>query len=507
MIERRILLLNAAGLRALRWQREGVRFEASFAAEQAGLDAFQAYLQEHSHALYYLLADLASETFEIQPLPPVRGTDRLALLKRKQEQLFADTALSLALSLGRESGGRRDERILFAAFTQPAQFEPWLHRLRSNQVRLVGIYSLPFVSHCLLPRTRENENLVLTTLSAAGLRQTHFDAGQPQFSRLTPLPAAAGAAELARLIDRETAHLCGYLAHQQLIARNSALRVLIVAQPTLHRAIAPLFQTPPLVHYEFFDLHAAAGQWENPIAAEASFADFPLAHALASRPSAAQFAPRSERHHYRLWQIKRVLRAGALALVCTGALFCAHQLFRARALADEAAQLALQSQREQAEYAALVASMPDAPLPSADLRALMKRWQALRQHSPPPEQALNEISAALADLPQIELQRLTWRLAHGADGGGAKANAAESLEKFVVVEIEAELPAALAQDRRGQQVLMEGFAEKLRQQRKSEVRIDRQPFDLESGKALHSNAERERGADKPRFALRYIVEI
>ena len=145
MAAKRILLSDGAALVAHLWRAGRLKVEGEFSNEPAGLEALAAYLRKHRSSVYYLLADIAEEGFQLEDLPYVQGGDRDSLLQRRLGQYFYNTPLSLAMSLGRAKEGRRDEKILFAALTRAESFAPWLDTLRESEAILAGVFSVPLV--------------------------------------------------------------------------------------------------------------------------------------------------------------------------------------------------------------------------------------------------------------------------------------------------------------------------------------------------------------------------
>ena len=96
MASRRLLFLDASSLTAYHWQLAGPRQEARFPATAEGIEAFAEYLGQHTGSLFYLLADVAEEGFQIDEIPHVQGRDRQAIIRRKLAQFFYGSPLVLA---------------------------------------------------------------------------------------------------------------------------------------------------------------------------------------------------------------------------------------------------------------------------------------------------------------------------------------------------------------------------------------------------------------------------
>ena len=221
MPQRRVLFFDNSRLTAYRVHGGAVLHEASFAADEAGLAAFGDYLQQHRPSLFLILADVAEESFQTEDIPYSTGKDRQAILQRKLAQHFYGTPYALAQSQGRLKSGRRDERMLLMALTQPQHLEPWIGVLLRNKAILAGIHSLPQTIAGVLP-AKPSGQLLLLTLTHAGLRQTFFEDGQMRFSRLTPLiHDATDASAIAAASEAVKMHQ--YLASQRLIERDKPL--------------------------------------------------------------------------------------------------------------------------------------------------------------------------------------------------------------------------------------------------------------------------------------------
>src|SRR3990172_3772495 len=154
MAQRRLLYLTVQQLRAYGWKAGNLVADGSFEAGDQGVTEFTRYVAGSPKSLYYVVADVADEDFFQENIPYVRGKDRRTLLGRKIAQRYRDTSLALALSLGMEKGARREERILFSSFTNTQPFQPWLAAPKSNEARLVGVYSLALIAPLVAKRLK-----------------------------------------------------------------------------------------------------------------------------------------------------------------------------------------------------------------------------------------------------------------------------------------------------------------------------------------------------------------
>lgn len=224
MAQRCILYLNERGLTPL------TETPALFPATPEGHASFGSWLTHlPGHHPLYLLADLPGESFQLERLPPVRGKDRHQLLNRRLHSHFPNTPFRDALSLGRETEGRRDERLLLAALTQPEDLDPWLDTIERSAHRLEGIGSLPLLVPLLCrPLGIPDTPHLIAQITPAGLRITCLVHQQLHYSRLLPLDPSARLPMVEERLHEETARIQQHLLKQQLLGRADSTTVMLL---------------------------------------------------------------------------------------------------------------------------------------------------------------------------------------------------------------------------------------------------------------------------------------
>lgn len=514
MPQRRVLFLDNSRLAAYRVQRGEVLHEASFAADEAGLAAFGAYLTEHRRSLFMLLADTTEESYQTEDIPHTTGKDRQAIIRRKLAQHFYGTPYAVALSQGRLKSGRRDERLLLMALTQPQHLEPWLAEFRRSRAILTGIYALSQTVGGLLP-AKPPAQVLLLTLSHAGLRQTFFDTGRMRFSRLTPLiHDATDAAAFAAASEAIKMHQ--YLASQRLIERDQPLTTLILAHPSDVPAIRVHCQNNASLRFEILDLPECARRagLRSPLAS--SQADALFCHLLVKQPPAEQFAPAEERTYYRLWQARFGLRLASVLILAGGMLFAVNQGLDILALRDDAEQARFQARLDQERYAAMLKALPRIPISPDDLRLLIDRYDQLALRAQGPGPLLAQISRSLDVFTAIGIDRVEWSVVEQMPSTPADSPAYAGGKALTVppqlpgphaqADVFARLPLAMVGDQRGQLALVADFMKHLSAQPGTLVILIQPPLDTQSGKTLKSGDERGT-PEAPRFVFRVIRKL
>lgn len=516
MAAKRILLLNGSLLTAHYWSGGHIKVEGEFTHEPVGLEAFATYLRKHRSSLFYLLADIAEEGFQLEDLPYVQGGDREALLQRRLSQYYYNTPLAVAASLGRAPAGRRDEKLLFAALTRIETFTPWLDTLRDAEAILAGVYSVPLVlAECAPQLLAESGPVLFVSLTRGGVRQSFFDSGKLHFSRLSQL-ATRSLDEIGRTSANDSAKIFQYLVAQRQVPPGAALRTVVLAHVEQIPALKDFCRDTGELQFEFIDLAATARQQGLKDIPADSNADKLFIHCLATKTPAQQFAPASETRFHKLWQVRTALTSTAWIVLAGCLLFVAKTGFNIYDLGDTTEATKALTATNTLRYSTILEGLPKISISPDNLRALTGRVEALQKRAPEMEPLLTHLSLALNDSPRIELTHLTWKIVNRLDAGqkgsadakriGAAqptASASAGAESWVAIEIQARLPLGMVSDQRAQIELIEGFAARLRDPQ-TEVQILARPFDIESDKSLRSASESTDAqlADAPKFALR-----
>lgn len=506
MLQCRLLHVDVTGVSAHHWRPGRLRNEGFFRSSESGAAEFQRYLRQHARSVFYLLADMAEEGFQFDTVPFVRGGDRQVLIRRKLGQLYYGTPLVAGLPLGRETTGRRDERILFAALTRLPLIEPWLATIRQCETQLAGVYSVPLLAPVLAKRMKlAAPQCLLVTVGRAGIRQTFLDNRRLRFSRLSPL-VAGSAIETARACTAETSRLYKYLAGQRLVPSNAQLPVLVLADAHHYHALATTCADSEELEFHFPEFETARQQCGLRDYAEIPAADALFLHLLAQDPPAEQFAPAPLRHTFRLWQIRFGLTSvGALTLLgCL--LFASHDFYDAYELRQQAEDLRIRAEADNRQYTAIVKGYPAMPTSLENLRSLTMRFSALEARAALPQALLARISRAMDATPGVEIERIDWALSTSAEGtpqeSGSAGAASAGRPMYATAAISGTLPRANPEDQRALIETVNGFADELRLDTGLKVAVLRQPLDVGSANTLRSGGEDLARQEAPRFQIR-----
>ena len=167
MADKLLIGISAPVVTAAHWRGGRIAECLTFANDEGGQPDFKEYLARLADLPAYIMVDAVEEDYRFETLPHASGTDRAQLVARKLKQHYRNTPYVGAWLQGREKEKRRDDRYLFAAFTNPDILIDWLRIINGQELPLAGVYLLAMVTQGLLQRLQihlADGNAVLTQL-------------------------------------------------------------------------------------------------------------------------------------------------------------------------------------------------------------------------------------------------------------------------------------------------------------------------------------------------------
>ena len=421
---KRLLYLTASRLTAYSLSRHKLVADAVFERSDQGIAAFSTYLAG-SRNLYYLVVDVVEEDYHQDTIPYLGRKDRRQVLARKLAQRYRDTSLTLSLSLGYDKGERRNEKVLYASFSNTQQFQPWLAALEQSEARLAGVYSTALLAPSLLKGAGlKSPRCLLVSVQQTGLRQSYVEGGKIRFSRIGQLNLG-DAAGVAAACAGESARLQQYLVTMRLLPEaHTPIDVMVLAAGQYHAAL-----TGACRDTEVLKFHVVNADIQCRTAGLKTFpADAPcdalFLHAAASATPKEQFAQDQHRHHYQLWQGGMGLYAAGMVVLGAGLLYAGVQLIDVYGLSERIRSDQTQFNAVSAEYARVTATFPATPTSTENLKTGVRQYRMLESQTATPAYLFGEISKTLAGFPQVELESIDWRVGKPPQEGGGKAAAA-----------------------------------------------------------------------------------
>lgn len=517
--KKRLLYLTANRLTAYSLSRRKLLVDAGFERDDSGLAAFAAYLAG-SRNLYYLVVDVVEEDYHQDTIPYLGRKDRRQVLARKLAQRYRDTSLTLSLSLGYEQGERRNEKVLYASFSNTQQFQPWLAALEQSEVRLVGAYSTALLAPPLIKGAGfKAPRCLLVSVQQTGLRQSYVEDGKIRFSRVGRLNLE-DAAGVAAACASESARLQQYLETMRLLpTAKTPIDVMVLAAGQYHAALTEACRSTEVLNFHVVNADSqcrAAGLESFPADAPC---DALFLHAAATATPAQQFAQDQHRHHYQMWQIGKGLYAAGVAVLGSGLLYAGVQLFDVYNLRQQIQSDKTRFDAISAEYARVTATFPPTPTSTENLKTTIKQYRTLQSQTASPAYLFAEISKTLAGFAQVELERIEWRVGKPPQESGAKGAASKPAAPapapagapaaapaadlgYQLATVSARVVGARRSDVRSITDMASQFIAALRKVPHLEIMSVHMPFDVTSEDTLAGNIGSERAiAEDARFSF------
>jgi hypothetical protein len=426
MPQKRLLYLTANRLTAYSLTRGRLGIDAAFDRNDAGLAAFSAYLAG-SRNLYYLVIDVVEEDYHQDTIPYLGGKDRRQVLARKLAQRYRDTSLTLSLSLGFDKGERRNEKVLYSSFSNTQQFQAWLTALEQNEIRLVGVYSTALLAPALIARAGlKSQRCLLVSVQQAGLRQSYVEDGKIRFSRVGRLNME-DVQGVASACASESSRLHQYLVTMHVLpTANTPIDVMVLSAGQYQAAIAEACRSSELLQFHPINADTqcrATGLADFPTDApcEALF----LNTAARAAPK-AQYGQDQHRHYYQLWQVSIGLYAAGMAALVLVLLFAGAQLFDVYNLRQQIQTDNARFQTLNADYARVTAKFPATPTSTENLKTTIKQYRNLQAQTAFPAYLFTQVSKALGDFPQVEIESIDWRVDKAVGDAGGKGAASKA---------------------------------------------------------------------------------
>jgi hypothetical protein len=535
MFKKRLLFLTNHRLTSALWKAGRALQHQVFNTDEDGLAQFARSIANQPGVPTYLLIELVEEDFRNDTIPHVLGRDRQAILERKISQIYRATPYRYGFVQGRETDGRRDDRVLYTAITNPDLVRPWVDVLHELGTPLAGIYSAPLLSANLLRALKISaEHALLVSLEVGGgLRQSYFQHGEIKFSRLTPV-GEVPREQLPVFTGEEVGRTWQYLDSLRYFTRTETLDVYVICHADDAREMATNRPSIEQVQYFTVDVRDAAqrvGLKQPPATSDAT----PLfIHLLGSRPPTDQFAPREDTHRMRVWRTRVGLYAGGFAVLFAALVWSGANAYSSHRLDGEIAQLDRQAAQLGAEQNAILNAFPPTPVAAEVMRDSVTLYDTVLKNSPSPTDAMVKLSGVLDRFPSIRVNQIAWGLTanatslppytpmadtasaairSSATAGPPIALAANTPDAnqplppnlFAVTVVEAELQP-FDQNYRAALAEIERFSDALKTIPGAQVTILSLPVDVTSSATLTGRTTAQQQAARAHFAVKLLFE-
>jgi hypothetical protein len=414
---KRILYFTGHRLTAQEWDRGFLNTSIFFEPDEQGLELFRRYLRAKRRVPVHLMMDIIEEEFRAEDIPHVNVRDRRALFERMQNKYFRMTPFRYSAIQGRRKTGRRDDRALFSALTNPALFKVWLDVIAECRVPLAGIYSLSMVSEKLLPTIGASDGCVMLVSQQvpSNLRQSVFVGGKLVLSRLVPIGSFFEDGYASDLVhDIRNTHR--YLLGQRVVARSDVVNVHIIAAQRHVPSLNEQCENTPGLTFHLHEVNDLKERLKIETNTHSEFSGELYCGLLGTRWVPNHYAGHGERRYWYHYLTGWGMAAASVLVLGTGIALAASRTTEGllyEMYGNEMQNLTLSYQHK---FRRIKAQMGDLPLDSNLIKTSVDvAIQLENDYAEDPEPMLRVISNDLGAYPGIVLNRLSWFVADSPD--------------------------------------------------------------------------------------------
>ena len=405
------LYLTNTRLVSLVARRGSIVSRREFAVAGAGASAFERYLAGMTDVPLRIFTDLAEEDFRLDTIPHVGARDREALLARKLSQIFRNTPYRHALLQGRETEGRRDDRVIYTAVTNPEVLRVWLEIIERLQVPLEGIHSAAVFSGVMLeeldllfPHT-----LLVTFTPGDAMRQTFFRDREIKFSRLTPIDLEEGQT-LGTMIAEETTRTWQYLDSLRHFSEEDRLEVCILVHKNDRPQIESALRDFSQLQYRLIDIEQVAQKLGLKPPPLDSTAEEVLVHLFLMRKAANHFASPELRRHATQRSARLFVNQLAVGIVVASLAWGGWNISRVFQSSEADQRVAQQLASLNKEYEDIAKALPSFGVGGSTMRDAVTFYNGSIKGLPTLNDFLLPLSTVLRTHPEVRLTQLTWQV-------------------------------------------------------------------------------------------------
>lgn len=410
-----VLCVTAKQLLAGVWFAGEYKGSQIFTANEAGYAAFATFLQRYQDAPVYVLVDAVEEDYRLERIPHAGGSAKRELVARKLNQFYRNLTYRAAYFVGREQDKRRDDRYLFTALSNAEFMQAWVAAIQAVEMPVVGVYLLPMLSQVIVRQHKlMAPHILLCEKLSSGLRQTYLHNGRLRMSRLVAdVPSQDHQLGYFYLVEIEKTRL--YLISQRLILRETPLHlVLASAHGNTHHISEAISQEQGLTCLDL-NLNQFARNLQLPNALVNQTPELIHMQLLVNDHAVESLAPAALTQQHRMRKVKQGIHIASVSfavvsvvlaiwIVCVG-------LMDKEDMLQAEKDTFLQEQR----YKEVAKDFPKTPISATDLQLAVALSQKVASYPTTPKRMMQVLSRAIANLPEIQVDRLRWLLATDAN--------------------------------------------------------------------------------------------
>jgi len=516
---RRALFISADKMSVYHWDKGELGSSYLFETDAGGRENFERYLKESENTAMTIVVDVIEEEFREDTIPHVFGSDRQALIERKQSRLFRDANYVYVQSQGREEEGRRDDRLMFIALTNNEIVKPWIELLDKYKVPLKGILSVPTLLQSYIKTLPDisDHALLVTMQSISGLRQTFFQKKEIKISRLSKLPRY-GTESYAPRVDSEVEKIQRYLNSLRLIPNDTSLDVYVFANKTTLDALEKKRISSPMMRRHYYDINKLFKSDQADTSQSTPFCDRLLMHHLLRTQVKNCYASSEEMRYLKMRNMRYAMNVASASLLFFGLIYSGLNFMSGLTYKQDSESSKNKAVFYQARYDLARERLPKTPVEPAQIKVAVDAVTTLEEYKSTPYEMLSFIGKGLEKFPDIKLDDLNWSFSldpnkgtvsslnsNGVDLSATLPNVDNEVKYYQISNFDAHIEPFNGNYREAIAMVNE-FAETLRGFDSTySISIESFPLDISSTATLQGNASSSGKAAL--FSLRAVIGV
>lgn len=512
---RRVLFVGADKVSVYHWEKGELGNSYLFDVDDSGRENFERYLRESNNTPLMIVIDVIEEEFRQDTIPHVFGSDRAALIERKQARLFRDADYVYVQNQGREEEGRKDDKVLFIALTNDEVVKPWVTLLDKYKVPLQGIISIPLLLQSYIKTLPDisDHALFVTMQSISGLRQTFFQDKQLKISRLSKLPRY-GTESYAPKIESEIEKIQRYLNSLRLIPMGTSLDVYIFADKVVLDELEKRKISLPMVKQHYLDVNKLLETVQKDVSQKVPFCDQLLIGYTLKEKVKNCYATVKEMRYLKMRTMKYSMNIASISLLLFSLIYSGLNFMGGVTYKQQSEASKNKANFYQVRYDLARERLPKTPVESAQVKLAVDAVRSLEEYKATPYEMLSILGKTLEQYPRIKVDRLSWNFSMDPNKGNeAVENTQQNIQQsesgqtkyYQISEFDAHIEP-FAGNYREAIAMVTSFAETLRSHDAAySVSIESFPLDISSDARLEGDAQiTEKTA---LFSLRTVIGV
>lgn len=417
---RRALFISADKVCVYHWVKGELGSSFLFDTDDKGRENFKRYLKESENTPMTILVDIIEEEFRQDTIPHVFGSDRAALIERKQSRLFRDADYIYVQNLGREEEGRRDDRLLFIALTNHDVVKPWIELLDKFKVPLKGMLSIPLLLQSYIKTLPDisDHALIVTMQSISGLRQTYFNKKELKISRLSRLPRY-GTESYAPKIESEVEKIQRYLNSLRLVPNDTSLDVYVIADKATLDELEKKATSKPMVKRHYYDVNKLLASFHESAAQTVPFSDQLLMCHLLKAQVKNCYASSHEMRYLKMRNMRYAMNLASVALILFSLAYSGLNFMGGLTYKQESEASKNKADFYQVRYDLARERLPKTPVEPAQIKVAVDAVATLEEYKATPFDMLSYLGKGLEQYPKIKLDDFDWSVSLDPNNGTA----------------------------------------------------------------------------------------